>query len=31
MTPTMKVKRAVVVKTFADEIASIYNTAKTAT
>jgi long-chain acyl-CoA synthetase len=28
MTPTMKVKRAVVTKTFADDIASIYNTTK---
>jgi long-chain acyl-CoA synthetase len=29
MTPTMKVKRAVVAKTFADDIASIYRTTKT--
>ncbi|MHA6630102.1 AMP-dependent synthetase/ligase [Pseudonocardia sichuanensis] len=29
VTPTMKVKRAVVAKTFADEIASIYRTTKT--
>ncbi len=29
MTPTMKIKRAVVVKTFAEDIASIYRTTKT--